>query len=169
MAEGFEKLAKLPKDEVLACLYRSRHTFAIVSPQNYKSVADSIYNANQNINWYRDNDYPGIATQISEYGIAYCQYSYSLPRPVTEFFHLFMTINHGDYFKALGFESRYYDSKTKQFDAEKTTERMRQIIANWKVKYPNLKMRFENIKYDSLLAFDISFTKEIETLNLDTK
>ena len=163
----FEKLRNRTKEEILATLYRSKHTFAIVSPQNYKAIADSIYNANQNIKWYSDNNYPLIAAQIAEYGIAYCQYSYSLPKPVTEFYHLFMMINHGEYFKELGFNSSYYDPVTRQFDTDDITGRIRQIIDEWKTKYPNLKIKYENIKYDSLVSFNISFTTEIEQLNLE--
>src|SRR4030095_3232904 len=167
MAE-FEKLRNRPKEEVFGTLYRSKYTFAIVSPQNYKTIADSIYNANQNIKWYTDNNYPLIAAQIAEYGIAYCQYSYSLPRPVTEFYHLFMMINHGEYFKELGFTNNYYNSQNRQYDADRITDRIREIIEKWKPKYPNLKMRMENIKYDNLVNFNLSFTTEIEQLNLDT-
>jgi len=168
MIEAFEELKDRPKEEVLTSLYRSKHTFAIVMPQTYKTIADAIYSANQNINWYRDNNYPLIAMQIAEYGIAYCQYSYSLPKPVTDFFHLFMMVNHGEYFKALGFNANYYNPETKQFDADKITGRIRQIIDTWKTKYPNLKMKLENIKYDSMVNFNISFTTEIEFLNVET-
>jgi hypothetical protein len=167
MIAEFEKLKNRTKEEILATLYRSKHTFAIVSPQNYKAIADSIHNANQNIKWYSDNNYPLIAAQIAEYGIAYCQYSYSLPRPVTEFYHLFMMINHGEYFKELGFSSSYYDPQTRQFDTDKITDRIRQVIDEWKTKYPNLKMKYENIKYDNLVNFNLSFTTEIEQLNLE--
>ncbi|HEV8508811.1 MAG TPA: hypothetical protein VGQ53_25625, partial [Chitinophagaceae bacterium] len=167
MVSEFENLKNKSKEEIFATLYRSRHTFAIVSPQNYKAIADSIYNANQNIKWYADNNYPLIATQIAEYGIAYCQYSYSLPRPVTEFYHLFMMINHDEYFKDLGFSNNYYDPTTRQFDADGITDRIRQIIENWRTKYPNLKMKMENIKYDSLVNFGLSFTTEIGNLNLE--
>lgn len=168
MIDAFEKLKSRSKEEVFSALYRSRHTFAIVTPQNYKTIADAIYNANQNINWYRDNNYPSIAAQIAEYGIAYCQYSYSLPRPVTEFFHLFMMVNYGEYFRALGFVADYYDSQTKQFDADKITGRIKQIIDAWKAKYPNLKIKLENLKYDSLVSFNVSFTTEVEYLNVET-
>jgi len=168
MAE-FEKLKNRPKEEVFATMYRSKHTFAIVSPQNYKTIADSIHNANQNIKWYSDNNYPVIAAQIAEYGIAYCQYSYSLPRPVTEFYHLFMIINHGEYFKELGFSRTYYDPQSKQFDVDEITDRLKQIIDEWRTKYPNLKMKFENIKYDSLSSFNFSFTTEIAQLNLENR
>lgn len=168
MIEEFEKLKNRSKEDVFAALYRSRHTFAIVTPQNYKAIADAIYNANQNINWYRDNNYPSIAAQIAEYGFAYCQYSFSLPRPVTDFFHLFMMVIYGEYFRALGFNASYYNPETKQFDADKITARIRQIIETWRPKYPNLKMKLENIKYDNLVNFNVSFTSEIEFLNLDT-
>ena len=166
--EGFEKLKNKPKEEVSDALYRSKHTFAIVTPQNYKTIADAIYNANQNIGWYRDNNYPSIAAQIAEYGIAYCQYSYSLPRPVTELFHLFEMVNYGEYFRALGFTANFYNPETKQFDAEKIGERIKQILNTWKPKYPNLKIKLENIKYDNMVSFNVSFTTEIEFLNVDT-
>ena len=168
MIAEFEKLKNRTKEEILATLYRSKHTFAIVSPQNYKTIAEAIYNANQNIKWYSDNNYPLVAAQIAEYGIGYCQYSYSLPRPVTEFYHLFMMINHGEYFKELGFSSTYYDAQTRVFDTDMITDRIRQIIDEWKTKYPNLRMKYESIKYDSLVNFNVSFTSEIEHLNLDT-
>jgi hypothetical protein len=168
MVSGFEKLKNRTKEEVFAALYRSKHTFAIVMPQHYKTVADSIYNANQNIKWYRDNNYPSIASQIAEYGIAYCQYSYSLPRAVTEFFHLFMMINHSEYFKALGLNTSYYNPETKEFDTDMILDRIRQIVNTWKSKYPNLKLRMENLKYDSLVSFNVSYTNEIEFFNLDT-
>jgi hypothetical protein len=169
MIEAFEKLKNRSKEEVLANLYRSKHSFAIVTPQASKTVSDAIYNAAQNTKWYQENNYPSIATQIIEYGISFCQFSYSLPKPVTEFFHLFMMVNHSRYFKALGFNADYYDPETKQFDADKISGRIRQIISTWKPKYPNLKIKPENIKYDSLLNFDLTLSTEIEFLNLDTK
>ena len=56
--------------------------------------------------------------QIIEYGFSYCQYSYSLPRPLSELFRLFMQINYGSYFKLLGFVEKYYDEEKKDFDFE---------------------------------------------------
>jgi hypothetical protein len=167
MIEGFEKLKMRSKEEVFACLYRSKHTFAIVTPQTHKTIADAIYNANQNIKWYRDNNYSWIAAQIIEYGISYCQYSYSLPRPVTEFFHLFMMVNYSEYFKSLGFNITYYNPETKQFDSEKIGDRIRQISEKWKSKYPNLKFITENLKYDNMVNFNLTFTTEIELLNME--
>ncbi|MEJ0106472.1 MAG: hypothetical protein WDO19_29750 [Bacteroidota bacterium] len=169
MIEAYNKLLGKTKEEVFPFLFTSKYTFAITSPQVYKIIVDSLYNANQNITWYRDNSYPLIAEKICEYGISYCQYSYSLPRPVTELFHLFMMVNYSDYFVALGFKEKYYDAVTKQFYPGVITEKIKQVQDKWKNKFPNLAFKFENLRYDSLLNFDLSFTNELQFLNLENK
>ena len=169
MTEAYKKLLAKTKEEVFPYLFTSKYTFAVTSPQVYKTIADSIINSNQNITWYRDNNYPAIAEKICEYGFSYCQYSYSLPRPITELFHLFMMINYSDYFTALGFRGKYYDAVSKQFNPGDITERIKQVQDNWKTKYPNLDFRVENLRYDSLLNFNLSFTNEVQFLNMENK
>jgi len=78
-----------------------------------------------------------------------------------------MIINHSEYFKELGFSVKYYDSHSGQFDVDEITGRIRQIVDQWKAKYPNLRMKYENIKYDNLVNFNVSFTTEVEHLNVD--
>ncbi len=169
MIEEFVKLQSRSREEIFPNLFRSRHTFSIVSPQNHKTIADAIYNANQNLAWYRENKHPEIAAQISEYGIAYCQYSYSLPRPVTELFQLFMMVNYPDFFGELGFKTFFYDKQKKEFKKEEIIQTIQKIQEAWQPKYPELKMKTENLKFDNLMVFNQTFTNEIEYLNLETK
>jgi len=169
MAEEFGKILTRPKEEIFSSLFRSRFTFAIVSPQQYKTVSESIHNSNLNVAWYRDNNYPYIAAQIAEYGIAYCQYSYSLPRVVTDLYHLLMMVNYPDYFADLGFHSRLYEPVKMKFDDEEIIARVKAIQEKWKEKYPLLGFKTSNLKFDSLVSFNFSFTTEMETLNLETK
>lgn len=169
MIDEYKKILSKPKEEVYTSLFRSRHTFAIVNPQNHKSIADSIHGANQNMVWYRDNNYPFVGSQVSEYGLAYCQYSYSLPRVITELFHLYMQVNYGDYFTALGFEDLYYDASKNQFNSQAIIERISEIQNKWKTKYPLMDFRTTNLRYDSLLNFNQTFTSEIEFLNMEPK
>lgn len=169
MIEEFVKLQGRSKEEIFPNLFRSKHTFSIVSPQNHKTIADAIYNANQNLAWYRENKHPNIAAQISEYGIAYCQYSYSLPKPITEFFQLFMMVNYGDFFNELGFRANFYDREKKEFNKEEIIQTIEKIQAAWQVKYPEMKMKTESLKFDNLMLFNQSFSNEIEYLNLETK
>ncbi|MGH2566386.1 MAG: hypothetical protein ACRDE5_17845, partial [Ginsengibacter sp.] len=150
-------------------LYRSRYTFSIVAPQVHKSVSDVIHGANQNMAWYRDNNYPVISNQIMEYGISHCQYSFSLPRAITDLFHLFMTINYSDYFEALGFKEKLHDPANNKFAQQTIIERIKQIQDKWKEKYPNMYFKTDNLSFTDLISFNLSFTNEIEFLNMEGK
>lgn len=169
MIEEFKKIQAIPKEEVFKNLFRSKHTFAIVAPQQYKTIADNIHASNQNMIWYRDNNYPFIATQICEYGISYCQYSYSLPSVITELFHLLMMVNYPDYFAALGYKKSFYDPASGKFEDEEITERVLSIQQKWKEKYPLMDFKTQNLRFDSLVNFDLTFTNEMEFLNMEPK
>ena len=169
MLEEFQKLLDKKEEDVFPNLFRSRYTFSIVTPQNYKTIADAIYNANQNIAWYKENKHPEIAAQISEYGIAYCQYSYSLPRPVTELFLLFMMVNYPDYFEDLGYKTKYYNRQAGEFNKETITTAIEAAQQRWQQKYPEFKIKTDKLRFDSMLAFNQTFTSEIENLNLETR
>lgn len=169
MLDEFGKLQSKTKEDVYPFLFRSRYTFSIVTPQPHKTIADAIYNANQNVGWYRENKHFDIAAHISEYGFGYCQYSYSLPKPLTQFFQLFMMINYPDYFSELGFKSEYYNKTDSTFNKEAILKTIESIQVAWKDKYPEMKMATEKLNWDNLMNFNQSFTSEIEFLNLETK
>ncbi len=169
MTEALIKLGAKTPEDVFSHLFRSRYTFSIVTPQSYKTVSDAIYNANQNINWYKENKHFEIAAQISEYGLGYCQYSYSLPRPVTEFFQLFMMINYPAYFTDLGFNTVYYNQEKKEYNRLAIIQKIESIEAAWINKYPFLKIKTDKLSFDNPTNFNQSFTNEIEFLNLETK
>ena len=169
MIAEFKKLQAKTKEELFSYLFRSKHTFAITSPQAYKTITDTIKSANENCVWYRDNNHHYAGTQITEYGIAYCQYSYSLPRAITEFFHLYMVINYPEYFLALGYKEVYYDAFKNQFTINDILSRIRAIQEAWKSKYPAMNFNTQNLKFDSLINFDISFTNELANLNMESK
>lgn len=167
MIEEFRKMKEHSREQVYRCLFRSKYTFSIVAPQQYKSVSDSIHGANQNMIWYRDNNYPGIAIQITEYGIMYCQYSYSLPKVITDLIHLYMMVNYSDYFADLGFGRHYYDPRKNRFDQYAIISRIKEIQAPWRDKYPAMDFKYQNLRFDNLVTFDLSFTNEMEFLNME--
>lgn len=169
MVEEFRKLQAKSKEEIFSYLFRSKYTFAIVAPQAYKAISDSIHGANQSMVWYRDNNYPFIATQVTEYGISYCQYSYSLPKVITELFNLYMQVNYNDYFRALGYRDTFYDAERNQFDSAAIIEKIRSIQEKWKDKYPGLDLKTANLRFDNLVNFNQTFTTEMEFLNTETK
>jgi hypothetical protein len=166
--EGFKKFQEKTKPDVFPYLFRSRYTFSIVTPQTWKTISDAIYNANQNTNWYRDNNFPQIARQISEYGISYCQYSYSIPKPVSELFQLFMQVNYPDYFEALGFKEPLSNG-VNDFEKDTIIEKINRIEQKWKNKYPHFDFKTDKLRFDTMVNFNYTFTTEIEFLNLELK
>jgi hypothetical protein len=169
MMDCYQRILSKDKEEFYPHLFRSKYTFSIVTPQNYKTISDSIFNANQNIAWYRENKLMDIAAQISEYGFSYCQYSYSLPRPISELFQLFMHVNYGNYFKELGFKNGFFNLETNEYDNEAIVSRIKSIEQKWKAKYPEFDFKTDKLKFENKVAFNQSFTTEVEYLNLETK
>lgn len=168
MIEGFKKLQEKTKDDVFPYLFKSKHTFAIVMPQHHQSVADAINGAMNNVVWYRDNNHLFIANRVIEYSLAFSQYSYSLPKPMSDLVQLYMQVNNRDYFEALGFSVPYYDAANSRFDIEAINERINDIINAWKAKYPKLAFRTDTLKYTNQLAFNTSFAAEVALLNFDS-
>ncbi len=169
MVAAFQAILDMPKEEVFKYLFSSKYTFSIVAPQVYKTIADSIHGANQNMVWYKDNNHPFFARNISEYGISYCQYSYSLPRVITELFHLYMMVNYADYFEALGYGTPYYNPAKNEFDHDDIIKKIRAIQSGWKDKYPMMDFKTDNLRFDNLVNFNWTFTNELEFLNMDAK
>jgi hypothetical protein len=167
MIEGFKKLLNKPKEEIFAQFFRSKYTFAIVVPHNMKAVSEAIQTALQNMVWYRDNNYPDIANKVMEYGFAFSQYSYSLPKPLSDLFRLFMQINYGEFFKALGFQTVYYDEGKNQFNEDAIDDKIDSIIYYWKSKYQVLAFKTKKLKFDTLVNFNQSFLQEVSELNFD--
>jgi hypothetical protein len=168
MAEAYRKLGARPDEEIGPSLFRSISTFSIVAPQPPKVVSDSLYTAIQNMTWFRDNKQPQMAQQILEYGFSFCQYSYSLPRPMTELYQLFMRVNYPEYFRDLGFPVNLYDRARNEFNKGAVEEEVEEIITRWAPKHPLLSWKKQNIRYDSLLNFNHSFVTEVQGLNLDS-
>ena len=169
MIEAYIKLQSKPREDFFKSLFRNKSSFAIVAPQTQKTITDAINGANINMAWYRDNNYPLIAQQICEYGISYCQYTYSLPKPLSELFQLMMRVNYPDYFIALGFTETFYDGSKNKFVSEKIINVINDIQNSWRKKYPKLDFRTSNLKFDSLVNFNFSVTSELELLNFDNK
>jgi hypothetical protein len=167
MIDALQKLKAKASEEIYPFLFRSRHTFAIVTPQNYKTIIEAIKGSHQNMTWYRENGYPNMANQIIEYGFSYCQYSYSLPRPLSELFRLFMQINYGAFFRALGFAEDLYDVEKKEFDKDEITDDIVNIVNFWRAKYPKLEFDIDALHFDSLLNFNYSFTRELLNLKFE--
>jgi hypothetical protein len=168
MIEGYKKLMTKTKEEVYPYLFRAKHTFATVVPQHHQTLVDAINAAAQNVVWYRDNNYPTVANSVMEYALSFSQYSYSLAKPMSDLILLFFQINYREFFEALNFTVPYYEVVNGQFNNEAIRQRIEEIVTAWLPKYPKLQFRIETLKFNSLVAFNSSFSTEITALNFDS-
>jgi hypothetical protein len=80
-----------------------------------------------------------------------------------------MMINYADYFKALGVKDVLYEEEKETYDKEKIAATINAIVERWKEKYPELKFDTGKLKYQNPVAFNQTFTTEVEYLNLETR
>ncbi len=79
-----------------------------------------------------------------------------------------MTVNYPEFFEALG-HSNYLEGDKKTLDSQAILDRIKEIEAEWRPKYPSMEMKTTNIKFDNLVNFNFTFTTEVEYLNMDQK
>jgi len=80
-----------------------------------------------------------------------------------------MQVNYADYFAALGFTETFYDPVKNEFNTQAIINRIQEIQDKWKTKYPNFNFRTDQLRFDNLVNFDLSFVVEIQGLNMDAK
>lgn len=169
MQDAFRKLLDVSKEEFGASVYRAKATFAITNPPKTEKVKETIENSNRDSYWYIENKYPAIALILNEYGLSYNQYTYSMPHVVTAFFHLYMMIVHADFFAELGWTKKLYRAEDNQFDKGAIQQRILQLVAAHKEKFPYLQFDPARLKFDNLYQFGISYSEQIANFNLDSK
>lgn len=167
MLEELKKLKLISEEDFNKSLFKSKSTFSIRPPKPQHLIREAIEGANKNISWYRDNKHPDIGKIVAEYGIAFCNYSFSLPKPLTDLCKIFMEINYADYFLQLGSSTLYYNIHTQRFKSEKIEEDIQQIIKVWSVKYPKLNFASNKLNYENLMEFNVSFTNIFANMDLE--
>ena len=80
-----------------------------------------------------------------------------------------MKVNNPDYFSALGYKRILYDPQKNEFAANEIIDSIKSIQSAWKEKYPLMNFKTQNLRFDSLTNFDLTFTNEIEFLNMELK
>jgi hypothetical protein len=80
-----------------------------------------------------------------------------------------MMVNYPDYFTALGFSTQYYDPAMNQFQQQAIIDKIYAIQQHWKEKYPLMDFKTQNLRFDSLVNFNLTYTNELEFLNMEPK
>ena len=80
-----------------------------------------------------------------------------------------MMVNYPEYFVALEYKKVYYDPVRKQFVSQAVIDKIKEIQNRWKDKYPNMDFKTQNLRFDTLINFNLTFTNEMEFLNMEPK
>ena len=167
LKEAFRKLLAWPKEEVIKYFYRAKASFSVTVPKPYQEVIDSMRTSRENSIWYGENKHEDIALRLLEYGLSFPQFSFSLPKPVTELFTLMMKIHIPEFFQDLGFTPVLI--KNGKLQPQPIEVAIQKITTEFPDKYPLLKVNVQKLNYTSILAFTISLLAEMETFNFETK
>ncbi len=169
LREGIRKLLDITRAQFAEGVYRSKGTFAITPVPPPDKVRENVQAANKDAVWYVDNKYPDLALTINEYGMAYNQFTYSMPALITDLATIYMAVMHAGFFQELGLSRQFYKPETKTIDKALVTQAVDAAIARWPDKYVNLKWNHDKVKYDGLWEFGQSFSEQVVNLNLEVK
>jgi hypothetical protein len=163
--EEIRRLESKIRIEILDDFVQAKYTFATASPPTDQNIKETIQSTLQNYQYQKQF---GITEPVIEYGLLYCQHQFSLPQAIRDLVLLFMMVNHADYFQEMGFSNWLFNNEI-TFDKEAINTTIEKITESWMWKYPLLKLKTDNLKWESLLTFNLSFAQEIEALNLEKK
>ncbi len=167
MKEGIETIKITGADEILKSLTIEISTFSIRQPKTISIVEENIREANKKMDWYKSNGYYDISNIIAVYGFSVSNYLYSLPQPLIELFKIFMEINYSKFFFAFYDVYNFYDPVRQHFYILRIENSINKIEKYWKPKYNHFNFPVEKLEYNNLLAFNLSFTQIVSSINLD--
>lgn len=163
--DEYKKLREMPREEIYKSFYRTKATFTILVPANFKQIADYVFNESKNTEYYYNNRMDDMVQTIYQHIAGYCLFIYGLYVPIKKLLQLYLHITNNDFFTELGFPQQFYNPATKALNGQAISNEINVIIADGKKEFPALGYNLNNLRYDSLTEFSVSFFKEFDFLN----
>ncbi len=166
ISKELKKVLARTKEDIFRELYDTITTFSVTEKANHQRIVQVIEGEINLLDWYNKNGYISIALAITGYIVGYCLFSFSIPRPDKELFHLYFKIMEQPYFNRLGFQYDYYDSQTNKFNEKSIKNAISVIMKNNADEYPNLQIETDTLSYDSKISFAKSFLEMIRDMKI---
>ncbi|MBR9920268.1 MAG: hypothetical protein GYB31_05455 [Bacteroidetes bacterium] len=164
-----EQLRSRSQEEFFKEMYRVKNSFGITSPIDHQKIRDIITGELHNMEWYLENGHREIALAIPSYIVGYCLFTYAVPRPIRDFFHLYYHIIESEYFRALGFPTPYRDAESGQLKKKAIKKRIKVIAARHEDPYPFLSPKTNLLDFSSIVLFARSFLLMIDQFDLSSQ
>jgi hypothetical protein len=169
MRDAIAKLLDITREQFAEGVYHSKGTFSITAVPPMEKVRENVHSANKDAEWYVENKFPELALIINEYGVVYNQFSFSMPRVLTDLTTIYMATVHADFFKDLGLTQPFYDLDNSTLYKDRITAAIDAVIGRWTEKYASMKWDHSKVSYKSLWDFADTFTEQMVSLNLEVK
>jgi hypothetical protein len=165
LRKEFESLQQREKTSYFKEMYRVKNSFGITGPVDQQKVQAIIDGELHNMDWYQENGHTEIAVAIPSYIVGYCLFTYAVPRPIRELFHLFYQISQPHYFRRLGIRIPFVDQHG-QFHKRAIRKQIREISERHTAQYPHLIPQTSLLNFNNLLDFARSYLLLIRELDL---
>jgi len=161
------------------------YSFSFTSSTKMDAIISHFAKSLDNYIWYQENNYSDIALECFEYGVLYNTFNYKIPEVLEELFEMFLVILNSQRIQTLKYPVEFYSNELKflikpkflgifgkeeksHFNIQLIQNKIQQINNRYKVQYPKFQFRWENLVFDNLLSFAISFTKELNACDFNT-
>ncbi len=163
LRKEFQKLLDRPREKFYQEMYEVSATFGITPPIDHQNVVILIDQELPNMRWYADHGYERIARAVPGFIVGRALFSFALPPPDKDFFHLLMQIMEADYFRSLGFVPLVNNGV---FDEKAIRQAIRQVVEKHANAYPRLKPDLKKLVFSSMPDFAESFLLMVRDLDL---
>lgn len=169
MLRELKKIRAWKEEEVCSYFYKTKHTFAITKPTEFGNIVNFITDTVKNSAWYQENDYDDITLELLEYALAYGQFSFSLPQPLSQLFNIIMQVNHSDYYLAMGQKLVLYNEEINSFNKEEITKQIQMIMDENADRYESVLVEITALDFSNRISFILSLLQQIVNLDFRKK
>lgn len=163
LRKEFQQLLERPIEKLGGELYEVSATFGITPPIDHQKVVILIDQELSNMRWYADNGHERIAKAIPSFIIGRSLFSFALPPPDKDLFHLLMQILEADFFRNLGFTPLV---ERGVLDEKAIRQAIRQIVNKHENAYPHLNPDLRRLVFTTMPNFAESFLMMVRELDL---
>jgi len=164
LAKYILTLENLNFDDFSSNFYAAKYTFSQIEKSSYEEFVNFIEESLIKLRWYKNNRHPQIIPTIYSYIALYSLYNYGLNPPARKLLHIYISVVHADFFRALGCVG-YYEKDKNKFHKNDIISQIEDIASQYKHQYKLFKAFGDELDFSSLNDFSNSYFTALKNLN----
>lgn len=161
MRSALEALLKWKKEDLAACLHRTRSTFSLTDNPRPEKMRDNILTALRDADTYQSRRQPELALKLVLFGPLYNRYLYSLPDVISNLTLILCAVAHPRYFADLGLEKPFYNADTGDLDEGHIKATVRALIARAKEAFPSVAFDLSKVDFSDRFLFGKTYAAQL--------